>query len=146
MEIKPVFISRPMKMLDFLLVGAGSYFLLQFIVIGITFFCLIYITRNWKRKGGVTSRQGWYRGVYLKSTHWREYRRKRLAFSHYQCEAMGCKAGGGNLDVHHLTYKHLWREKMSDTIVFCRYHHEMAEQKKTIRLTGNRVLKGRYFV
>ena len=52
-------------------------------------------------------------------------------------------AHGGPLDVHHLTYDHLWAEQPADVVVYCRTHHEIADGRRSKRSWWRRLLFGR---
>lgn len=67
------------------------------------------------------SRKTWYRRFYLNSAHWHRIRRKKLS-EDWVCENCGTKRRP--LDVHHLTYKRMWFEQMSDLQVLCRSCHK----------------------
>jgi hypothetical protein len=57
----------------------------------------------------------WYRNHYLFSAHWRSVRARKLKQEHNRCEKhIGFTSPEPRLDVHHLTYKHIWHERMSD--------------------------------
>lgn len=73
----------------------------------------------------------WYRTYYGKSNYWKRYRRRKIAQKGAKCEK--CKKYNITLDVHHLTYKRLFHERLSDTQVLCRSCHKKEEAKK-----GNR--------
>ncbi len=57
---------------------------------------------------------------YLTSNHWKTMRKIMLKEAGYQCEK--CKSPN-NLQVHHLNYKHLWKETQNDLQVLCRKCH-----------------------
>jgi hypothetical protein len=70
----------------------------------------------------------WYRRFYLRSRHWRQYRRVRLAAAHNRCER--CGAGPfATLDVHHLTYARVGHEHIGDTKVLCRHCHQLVDAR-----------------
>lgn len=58
---------------------------------------------------------------YLQSDWWKKRRRAKLRSAGFRCEKCG---KGGPLQVHHLTYKTLWRERDRDLQVVCRGCHE----------------------
>lgn len=64
----------------------------------------------------------WDYKAYLRSAHWDIVRRRALLRAGNQCK--GCESTH-ILDVHHLSYKRLWREKESDVIVLCRDCHAL---------------------
>jgi 5-methylcytosine-specific restriction endonuclease McrA len=59
---------------------------------------------------------------YMKSPAWDKKRRARLKKDNYTCQ--DCDAKDKPLDVHHITYERLGRERMSDLISVCRNCHE----------------------
>lgn len=70
-------------------------------------------------------RRLWYREIYLRTWHWRTLRRRVLEKYDYKCAVCNGRA----YDVHHKTYDRLGRERMSDLMVLCRYHHTKAHAK-----------------
>lgn len=66
----------------------------------------------------------YYEG-YLQSAHWRHVRGLALARDGYRCRQ--CRARHG-LQVHHLTYRHLWHEEehLEDLRTLCRRCHRRA--------------------
>lgn len=74
-------------------------------------------------------RRKWYREHYLSSNHWRFVRRDKIIKEKGRCAKCGKHSimFGGNLhfvDVHHLTYKRIWHERLSDLQVLCRDCHK----------------------
>lgn len=63
----------------------------------------------------------YYRTIYLKSIHWRTFRKTAL-----QSHGRICKACGSmkRLDVHHLNYLRLWKERITDVEILCRKCHK----------------------
>lgn len=53
---------------------------------------------------------------YLHSEKWRELRAKKIKSCHFKCEGCGTNHG---LQVHHLTYKRIFNERMNDLMVLC---------------------------
>ena len=53
---------------------------------------------------------------YLRSRTWRRRRTRVLARDEHGCLACGCLFG---LQVHHLTYKRVGRERMNDLVTLC---------------------------
>lgn len=76
-----------------------------------------------------------YRKNYLQSAHWRTFRLEVLA-ARPNCENCGlsrdlCRLFYLNdLDLHHLTYERLGKERPADVKVLCRACHEIAEIPK----------------
>jgi hypothetical protein len=77
---------------------------------------------------------------YLQSPQWQAIREQRLAEAGYRCEFNTCDGdedwlmdqdeGGrcpvtSNLEVHHLTYDNLGRERTGDLKVLCPWHHAL---------------------
>ena len=60
--------------------------------------------------------------AYLRSEHWLELRKRILKERGRQCESCGTKRGP--IDLHHLTYARIGREKHWDLLVLCRACHE----------------------
>ena len=58
---------------------------------------------------------------YLRTEHWRRIRLDALAHADYECQA--CEIDGVELQVHHLDYKRLGREKPRDLRVLCAECH-----------------------
>lgn len=74
--------------------------------------CMFLLHRRW-----------WYRNMYLRSTHWRDIRSVKLIKSGFRCSKCGVPMWR-SLDVHHLTYKNIWHEKLEDLQVLCRECHQ----------------------
>ena len=88
--------------------------------------CLLagwYILRREK----LTRYQIAYRDGYLQSDHWQEVRKRKLKQAGYKCEACGEKV---KLDIHHLTYERLGKERLDDLQALCRDCHVKAEKRK----------------
>jgi len=81
------------------------------------------------RRERLTPQQIEYRNGYLRSEHWQEVRRKKLKQAGYKCEACGQKV---KLDIHHLTYERLGKERLSDLQALCRPCHRKAEAKNDL--------------
>ena len=70
--------------------------------------------------------------AYLKSKAWKKKRISRLKKDGFKCQFIEsgkychCKA---NLEVHHLTYERLGKERMSDLITLCHRHHSVIHNK-----------------
>lgn len=60
---------------------------------------------------------------YMQSSAWRKKREKVLKRDGHVCQVRGCKVNSG-LHVHHLTYKRLGNERLSDLITLCSKHHK----------------------
>lgn len=59
---------------------------------------------------------------YLRTVHWRAFRAWILKERGRCCER--CEERYGEIDVHHVTYDNLGREKPEDVIVLCRECHD----------------------
>jgi len=81
--------------------------------------------------------RAWYRGVYLRSPHWRARRSQAIGRAGGRCERCGA---GGRLEVHHLTYKRLGRERDRDLRALCHRCHRLADRRRLLRLTLAEVL------
>lgn len=64
---------------------------------------------------------------YLTTPHWQKVRARALKHAKNTCQKCGKK--GGVLDVHHLTYGTLGRERIRDTEVLCRPCHKSLHKK-----------------
>jgi hypothetical protein len=62
-----------------------------------------------RRVGGSRS---WYRGVYLRSGHWRRFRSRW--WSRHPGAVCAVCGGSGPMDLHHVTYRRLGRERSGD--------------------------------
>jgi hypothetical protein len=85
-----------------------------------TFFQWLLLPRRGPYEYRSEKWRNWYRSMYLQSNHWR-LRKKLLHFWRgYQCQV--CHQPG--YDLHHLTYKHLFREWFTDLVLLCRSCHD----------------------
>lgn len=57
---------------------------------------------------------------YLKSDHWEKFRKDYWKSHKKTC----CCCKKAALDLHHLTYKHLGKEKKTDVVALCRNCHD----------------------
>lgn len=73
----------------------------------------------------VLPRRMWYRRFYLASRHWKQFSKAIRAERGCRCQSCG-RAG---YDVHHLTYKRLWRELARDVALLCRRCHGMEHER-----------------
>jgi len=92
-------------------------------------FLVLCLLAGWYilRRERLTKYQVAYREGYLQSAHWQEVRKRKLKQAGYKCEACGAKV---KLDIHHLTYQRLGKERLSDLQALCRSCHRKAESKK----------------
>jgi len=61
---------------------------------------------------------------HIASANWKKTRDQKLAEAHYRCEKCGISKWSKPLEVHHLTYDRLGRERLSDLQVLCAECHE----------------------
>jgi 5-methylcytosine-specific restriction endonuclease McrA len=64
---------------------------------------------------------------YIHSDRWREFRRKAIRNALGRCERCG---SGVNLQVHHLHYRSLGRERFADVAVVCAPCHLEADAER----------------
>ena len=64
---------------------------------------------------------------YIKSKEWKEKRLVALKAANYQCSRCGRKE---NLQVHHLDYKYLYKERLHDVRVLCEECHKGADVER----------------
>ena len=67
--------------------------------------------------------------LYLLSPEWRKLRNRTLERDGYKCQNKRC-GSSENLEVHHLTYKRLYKERLSDLITLCRSCHKKEHGRK----------------
>jgi hypothetical protein len=79
------------------------------------------------RRVRLARRRVWYRNVYLRSPHWRTRRARAIALAGGRCERCGKP---GRLEVHHLTYKRLGRERDRDLRALCHPCHRLADRSR----------------
>lgn len=90
--------------------------------------------KTWERMRRRGDRE-WY-FAYLRSHHWRQLRKRRLAKARWRCERCGRvdphhdARRGTRLHVHHKNYARLSNERMSDLMALCRACH--ARQHRVI--------------
>lgn len=71
------------------------------------------------QKEWTTDHREWYRGVYLKSDHWKELKALKLTHNPI-CQRCGFKH---HLDVHHVNYRNIFDVSLSDLLTLCRICH-----------------------
>lgn len=64
--------------------------------------------------------------VYIQSAAWKRFRERAIRSRGGHCEK--CPATHP-LEVHHLTYERLGRERLSDVQVLCEFHHSLVDEK-----------------
>lgn len=67
---------------------------------------------------------------YIKSHKWKRKREKKLKQVNYRCLAYDRGDCKGSLQVHHIHYHNLGRERLSDLQVFCKSHHKNADKAR----------------
>lgn len=72
------------------------------------------------------SRRIAYRYIYLRSPHWKQFRARMIKMRR-QCEICGSPH---HLEVHHLTYAHLWDESPGDVKVLCYRCHRRVHARR----------------
>ena len=78
----------------------------------------------------VLPRRTWYRKFYLNTEHWKRTATEARIRAGHRCDRCGVRGGVKVLDVHHLTYKHLWREYPVDLQVLCRDCHKRLHKRR----------------
>ncbi len=63
--------------------------------------------------------------TYLDSERWKSKRKQKLKQVGRKCEACGSRK---KLEVHHLTYEHIFNEPLEDLMALCFFHHRAAEE------------------
>ncbi len=118
-QIKGVYVSLINQSFIFIgiIVGISAFFPLFFPVAVTILWLLGYFKdrteNNWI---DVTKKQ-----EYIKSSSiWQEKRKERLAIDNHKCYS--CNSSN-RLEVHHITYKNLYKENMADLICVCRSCH-----------------------
>ena len=66
---------------------------------------------------------------YLRSDKWKHVRNARLVRDKCRCQSCGIQS---NLEVHHLTYKNVFKEHMNDLTTLCEKCHKQVHRKKEI--------------
>jgi len=97
-------------------------YLLLLLVVASVLFWLRGILRRQPKGNRIWFR--WYDNVYLTSFHWQQHR--RLKFLIYGRRCRECGETRGVIQLHHLNYKHMWKEQLfsfRDTIPLCPICH-----------------------
>jgi len=68
--------------------------------------------------------------AYMRSDEWRQVRQAALARAQQQCQECGER---NRLEVHHLTYERLGRERPNDLRVLCDSCHEEADKTRAAK-------------
>jgi len=73
-----------------------------------------------------------YRNVYLKSRHWRDFV-DMLRIEGYLSKCFICGSDGKvweeQLDPHHITYKNIGNENISDIVCLCEFCHDKLHER-----------------
>jgi hypothetical protein len=77
---------------------------------------------------------------YLRSPEWRRKREKRLELDLYLCQKCGKTSKEYRLEVHHLTYERLGRERMEDLQTLCILCHPIETSEQRRKRYAKRVL------
>jgi len=64
---------------------------------------------------------------YIQSKEWKKKRQVALKAANYQCSRCGSK---DNLQVHHLDYKYLYKERLHNVRVLCKRCHGVADTQR----------------
>lgn len=67
---------------------------------------------------------------YLKSSHWLNLRKTRIKWRNGKAKCAVCGKESANVQLHHVSYKHLGDEKQSDLIVLCAECHKRVHEDK----------------
>lgn len=62
------------------------------------------------------------RNKYLASPQWKELKQTKLRQSYYICQVCGTTK---KLELHHLTYERLTKERLEDVVILCRHCHQL---------------------
>lgn len=68
---------------------------------------------------------------YLNSQHWIEFRERYKRIRDWRCATPEC-GQTEELDLHHLTYERVGKERLDDVVPLCRYHHVLAHLENMI--------------
>lgn len=77
---------------------------------------------------------------YLKSAEWREKARERLKIDDFRCCMCGCCGTKNNpLEIHHVTYKHIYHEEIyHDLLTLCHCCHTAVHRMMNRRTAPDR--------
>ncbi len=71
----------------------------------------------------------WYENVYLKSDHWRNYRKRKLEHDRWECA--DCHAAASQVHHERMDYTKLWRETVADCVSLCGSCHQQRHAAPT---------------
>ncbi|MEH0022590.1 MAG: HNH endonuclease signature motif containing protein [Desulfobacter sp.] len=66
---------------------------------------------------------------YIQSKEWKDKRQVALKAANYKCSRCGAKE---TLQVHHLDYKYLYKERLHDVRVLCKKCHGIADSEREV--------------
>jgi len=69
---------------------------------------------------------------YINSRKWKLIRESKLKETEYKCEKCGVSKYSKKLEVHHLHYQTMGRERMCDLMVLCQECHRLADSERVI--------------
>lgn len=97
-----------------------------------------YQRNQWLRRHGFVDEHGWADySAYVRSPHWKEFRKRYFATHTARCAI--CGATNNPLILHHLRYTTIGREHFDDVAALCRRDHDLVHDKPS---TGAYVFKG----
>ena len=67
---------------------------------------------------------------YLKSAHWIKMRKDKIKWHDGKAKCAVCGKESSNVQLHHISYKHLGNERPSDLVVLCAECHEKVHENK----------------
>ena len=67
---------------------------------------------------------------YLKSAHWFNMRKSKIKWHGCKANCAVCGKESSNVQLHHISYKHLGNERQSDLVVLCEECHEKVHKNK----------------
>lgn len=65
---------------------------------------------------------------YRRSRHWHRVRARRLEVDGHRCVVCKGRSGDPRLEVHHVSYERLWRERLEDVVTLCVRCHAAEHQ------------------
>lgn len=68
--------------------------------------------------------------AYLKSAHWLKMRKAKIKWHDGKAKCAVCGKESPNVQLHHVSYKHLGNERPSDLVVLCAECHEKVHKNK----------------
>ena len=78
----------------------------------------------------ILPRRFWYRRFYLFTDHWKRTAAEARVRAGHRCDRCGARGSYRALDVHHVSYAHLWREYPVDLQVLCRACHTKIHKRR----------------